>query len=80
MTARTTGQRAQPSTPREAARVIAQPPANDGRKPAIVSATSRKRLKLLRADKRAAEQGDDPQATARVKAFLARMVRPGGSE
>ena len=36
MTARTTGQQAQPSTPREAARVIAQPPANDDRKPAIV--------------------------------------------
>jgi hypothetical protein len=31
---------AQPSTPREAARVIAQPPANDDRKPAIVSAAS----------------------------------------
>jgi hypothetical protein len=67
----------QPSTPREAARVIAQPRANDDRKPAIVTTTSKKRLKLLRADQRA-EQDDDPEATARVKAFFARNVRPRG--
>jgi hypothetical protein len=76
MTARTTGQQAQPSTPREAARVA--PPANDDRKPAIVTATSKKRLKLLRAEKRASEPDNDPEATARVKAFFARMIRPGG--
>ena len=37
VTARTTGQRVQPSTPREAERVIAQPPANDDRKPAMAT-------------------------------------------
>jgi hypothetical protein len=57
----------------------ARPPASDDRKPAIVTTTSRKRLKLLRADQQAAEAGDDPEATARVKAFFARMVRPGGA-
>jgi hypothetical protein len=62
MTARTTGQQAQPSTPREAARVA--PPANDDRKPAIVTTTSRKRLKLLRADKRAADTDGDPEMRA----------------
>jgi hypothetical protein len=66
----------QPRTPREAARVIAQPPANDDREPAIVSTTSKKRL---RADKRAAEPDNNPEATARVKAFFARMIRPGGA-
>jgi hypothetical protein len=79
MTARTTGQQAQPSTPREAARVIAPPPANNDRKPAVVTTTSKKRLKLLRTDKRAAEPDNDPEATARVKAFFARMIRPGGA-
>jgi hypothetical protein len=69
----------QPSTPREPARVIAQPPANDDRKPAIVTTTSRKRLKLRRAEKRASEPDNDPEATARVKAFFARMIRPGGA-
>jgi hypothetical protein len=69
---------AQSSTPREAARVISPPhhsgsPANDDRKPAIITTTSRK--KLLRADK-PAEQDDDPEATAQVKAFFARMMRP----
>ena len=67
----------QPSTPRAAARVA--PPANDDRKPSIVTTTSRKRSKLLRADKRAAKPDDDPEATARVKAFFARMIRPGGA-
>ena len=71
----TGGQRAQSSTPREAERVPATPPANDDLKPAIVITTSRKR-----SDKRATEPDNDPEATARVKAFLARMVRPGGSE
>ena len=50
-------------------------PANDDRKPAIVTTTSRKRGKLLRAE-RAAEPDDDPEATARVRAFLDRMIRP----
>jgi hypothetical protein len=71
------GEAAQPSTPRAAARVA--PPANDDRKPSIVTTTSRKRSKLLRADKRAAKPDDDPEATARVKAFFARMIRPGGA-
>jgi hypothetical protein len=80
----TTGRRAQSSTPRGAARVISPPhhsaaPANDDRKSAIVTTTSKKRLKLLRADKRAAEPDNDPEATARVKAFFARMIRPGGA-
>ena len=79
VTARTTGQRAQPSTPRAAARAIATAPANDDRKPAIITATCRKRLKLLRAEKRAAEPDNDPEATARVKAFFARMIRQGGA-
>jgi hypothetical protein len=54
----------QPSTPREAARVIAQPPANDDRKSAIVTATSKKRLKLLREDKRAPNTEGDPEMRA----------------
>ena len=33
----------QPSTPREAARVIAAPPANDDRRPAIATTSSKKR-------------------------------------
>jgi hypothetical protein len=53
------------------------PPANDdapatpappAARSAIVSATSRKRAKLLRAD--------EPEADARVRAFVARMTRP----
>jgi hypothetical protein len=48
---------------------LAQPlPANDDRKPAIVSTTSRKRLKLLRADKRAAK----PRAVLCVPDLCAR--------
>lgn len=43
--------------------------------PVIVTSTSRKQAKLARVD-RATEPGDDPEATARVKAFLARMIRP----
>ena len=53
-------------------------PAHSGEPPAIVTNTSKKRLKLLRAE-RTMEQGDDPEATARVKAFLACMIRPGGT-
>ena len=54
-------------------------PANDDRKSAIITATCRKRLKLLRAEKRAAEPDNDPEAPARVKAFFARMIRQGGA-
>jgi len=73
---------AQPTTPRDAERdyaVTAPPPANGDRKSAIVTTTtSRKRLKLLRADQRSAQRDDDPEAMARVRAFFARNVRPGG--
>ena len=72
---------AQPSTPGDAERdraVTSLPPANDDRKSAIVSTTSRKRLKLLHAEKRPAERDEDPEAMARVRAFFARNVRPGG--
>jgi hypothetical protein len=55
------------------------PPANDDRKPAIVTTTSRKRARLLRAE-RAGDQSKigeiDPEADARVKAFFDRMIRP----
>jgi hypothetical protein len=71
---------AQPSTPRDAERdrAVTSPPANDDRKSAIVTTTSRKRLKLQRAEERSAERDDDPEAMARVRAFFARNVRPGG--
>jgi hypothetical protein len=62
----------------KAADRLPEQPANDDRKPAIVSTTSRKRLKLLRAEKRPAERDEDPEAMARVRAFFARNVRPGG--
>jgi hypothetical protein len=66
----------QPSTPREAARVITPPhhsasPANDDRKPAIVTATSKKQLKLLRADKRAPTTDGDPE----MRAWLLRAMQ-----
>jgi hypothetical protein len=63
------------------------PPANDDHKPpaplppvgpnkpAIITSTSRKRTRLLRFEQ-PAEPDDDPEATARVKAFFARMIRP----
>jgi hypothetical protein len=46
--------------------------------PAIVTATNRRRARLLRAEM-AAEPDGDPEATARVKAFFARAIRPGGA-
>jgi hypothetical protein len=53
--------------------------AKDDRKSAIVTTTSsRKWLKLLRAE-RTSTQDADPEATAQVKAFFARMIRPGGT-
>ena len=72
---------AQPTTPRDAERdyaVTAPPPANGDRKSAIVSTTSRKRLKLLHAEERTGQRDEDPEAMARVRAFFARNVRPGG--
>ena len=47
-------------------------PANGDRKSAIVTARRPTRTK------RATEPPEDPEADARVKAFLARMVRTGG--
>jgi hypothetical protein len=57
------------------AELLAVSPANDDRKPAIVTTTSRKWARLLRFEQ-AAEPDDDPEATARVRAFLDRMIRP----
>ena len=62
----------------------APPPANDdstpapapAAKPAIATSISRKRPRFLRTEQ-AAEPDDDPEATARVRAFLDRMMRPG---
>ena len=61
---------AQPSTPGDAERdraVTSLPPANDDLKSAIVTTTSRKRLKLLHVEKGSAERDDDPEAMARVR-------------
>jgi hypothetical protein len=54
-----------------------KPPRPGARKPAIVATVSRKRTKLRRAEEQA-EPDDDPEATARMRAFLARMIRPRG--
>ena len=68
----------------EPAAAAAPPPANDDRKPvaakkpALVITASRKLTKLRRAELALADD-DDPEATARVKAFFARMIRPGGA-
>jgi hypothetical protein len=51
----------------------------DGKKSAIVTTTSRKQAKLERATKHAESahfQDGDPAATARVRAFFDRMIRP----
>ena len=45
--------------------------------PAIVTTTSLKQLKLRRAAR--ALQDDGREADPEVKAFLARMIRPGGA-
>jgi hypothetical protein len=68
------------STPGEAERdrAVTPPPANGDRKSAIITTTSRKRLKVLRAEERSAQRDEDPEAMARVRAFFARNVRPGG--
>ena len=65
----------EPAAPPPPANDDSQPPRPGARKPAIVTTTSRKRAKLERAE-RAAEPDDDPEATARVRAFLDRMIRP----
>jgi hypothetical protein len=58
--------------------------ANDDRKlvaakkPALVITASRKLTKLRRMELALADD-DAPEATARVKAFFARMIRPGGA-
>jgi hypothetical protein len=67
-----------------AAAVAAPPPDNYDRKlapkkPAIVTTTSRKQLKLERASRREKDRPDDPEAAARVMAFLVRMLRQGGA-
>ena len=48
-------------------------PANDDRRPAIVTAASRKQR---RAERSAAMEADNSEADSRVKAFFARMIRP----
>ena len=72
------------TSPRRKPAPAAPSPANDdapakpapaAAKPAIVTTTSRKRAKLQRSEQ-AAEPDDDPEATARVRAFLDRMMRP----
>jgi len=59
----------------------ALPPANDdtpvlAAKSAVVATASRKRTKLHRAER---AHDDDPRANEQVKAFFARVVRPGGA-
>ena len=66
---------AQPSTPRDAERdyaVTAPPPANGDRKSAIITTTSRKRVKLLRAEERQAQRDEDTEAAAQMRAWLER--------
>jgi hypothetical protein len=65
----------EPAVPPPPANDDRKPPRAGARKPAIITTTSRKRVKLERAE-RAAEPDDDPEATARVRAFLDRMIRP----
>jgi hypothetical protein len=70
------GGKPEPAVPPPPANDDRKPPRPGARKPAIVTSTSRKRAKLERAEKRAAEPDDDPEADARVKAFFDRMIRP----
>jgi hypothetical protein len=76
VTKRATKPKAEPTA------VTSPPPANDDRKPAaaqkpaIVTAASRKQLKLERAGK---AQDDGYELSPEVKAFFARMIGPGGS-
>jgi hypothetical protein len=48
-------------------------------KSSVVTATSRKQLKRMREERGLAAGADaDPEVTARVRAFLKRMIRPPG--
>ena len=76
--------RADAAPPPDETEPTAPPPANDdapakpapaAAKPAIATSISRKRARLQRSEQ-AAEPDDDPEATARVRAFLDRMMRP----
>jgi hypothetical protein len=64
--------------------VTAPRPANDdrqpadGQKPAIVTAASRKQLQQQRAERRA-RVTEGREVSPEVKAFFARMIRPGGA-
>jgi hypothetical protein len=51
---------------------LPEQPANDDRKPAIVTTTSRKRTKLLRTEQAAEPEPDDPEADAAMRAWLER--------
>jgi hypothetical protein len=52
-------------------------PADADRKAVIVTTTNRKRLKLMRAER--SPDADAAEVSPAVKAFFARMVRPGGA-
>ena len=60
-----TGGKPEPAAPPPPANDDRKPPRPGARKPAIVTSTSRKRVKLLRAD-----EPDDPEAAARIRAWL----------
>jgi hypothetical protein len=66
------------------ASVTAPPPANDDRKPAaaqkpaIFTTKSRKRLELERVEQRT-QDAEACEVSPEVRAFFARMIRPGGS-
>jgi hypothetical protein len=47
-------------------------PANDDRKPAIITSISRKRARLQRAEPAAEPEPDDPEADAAMRAWLER--------
>jgi hypothetical protein len=54
-------------------------PAKAERKPAVVTTTSKKTLKLMRQERAQAANADaDPEVTARVRAWLKQMIRPTG--
>jgi hypothetical protein len=72
-------QKPEPAAPPPPANDDRKPPRPGARKPSIITTASRKRSKLERAAERAAEPDGDPEATVRVRAFLARMIRPGGA-
>jgi hypothetical protein len=54
-------------------------PAKAERKPAIVTTTGKKGLKLMRQERAQAAGADvDPETRARIRAFLKQMTRPPG--